>query len=224
MSFPTRWRRRTSGLSAYSEAQRRGRFFDDFFGAPLWTPPWPPSPAYSCRGAPCAWNLNEVAGAADGAAPRQGGHPQPTASAPGRRCGNSSAPLCMANPAQPGQPCTAQLLRARHGPNVGSHSHSGFIRGITNRFPTLSSPAGSGTAVGCLAVTDVTANRFGRSAASCSVVSAFLNLLPFLKLRESCSTGHLLHYHILGEYGEGVKGGGSEGGREGGGHRRWGEG
>lgn len=137
MSFPTRWRRRTSGLSAYSEAQRRGRFFDDFFGAPLWTPPWPPPPAYSCRGAPCAWNLNEVAGAADGAAPRWGGHPQPTASAPGQRCGNSSAPLCVANPAQPGQPCTAQPLRARHGTNAGSHSPSGLIRGTTNRFPTV---------------------------------------------------------------------------------------
>lgn len=200
MSFPTRWRRRTSGLSAYSEAQRRGRFFDDFFGAPLWTPPWPPPPAYSCRGAPCAWNLNEVAGAADGAAPRWGGHPQPMASAPGQRCGNSSAPLCMANPARlsPSVPATART-RAPTAP-VG-------LFGAPQIGSPLSSPAGNGTAVGCMAVTDVTANRFGRNAASPSVVSAFLNLLPFLKLRESCSTGHLLHYHLLGEYGEGVKGG-----------------
>lgn len=71
-----------------------------------------------------------------------------------------------------------------------------------------------------MAVTDVTANRLRSSAAaaasSSSSAPAFLNLLPFLTLTESCDAGHLLHYHILGESGEGE--------REEEGSWRWGEG
>lgn len=142
-------------MPVYSEAQRRGRFFDDFFWAPLWMPPRPPPPAYSCRGAPCAWNLNEVAGPAAGAAPRWEGHPQPTATVPGQRCRNSSAPLrgqhCTAwlfhllcawptlhsLATTPGQRCTARLLCAWHGPKVGSRSLNQLIQGTTNRFPAF---------------------------------------------------------------------------------------
>lgn len=142
-----------------------------FFGAPLRTPPRPPPPAYSCRGAPCAWNVNEAAGL------------HPPAGLLRVRGHRSPARLPWARPAPHG------LAR----PTL--HSSAPPKPGVPQMGSSLSSPAGSGMAVGCTAVTDVTANRFASSSA---VVSAFLNLLPFLKLRESCNIGHLLHYRILG--------------------------
>lgn len=68
MSFPTRWRREEDlWFVCLFRGAAKGPLLWWFFGAPLWMPPRPPPPAYSCRGAPCAWNLNEEPGAAGGA-------------------------------------------------------------------------------------------------------------------------------------------------------------
>lgn len=199
MSFPTRWRREEDlWFVCLFRGAAKGPLLWWFFGAPLWMPPRPPPPAYSCRGAPCAWNLNEEPGAAGGALP---GGEVTAALGP---CAAGTA-LCVAT--------TSQASPAQLSSSVPAMA---LMRGATVPVgwlgcdkSSLSSPAGSAMVVGCMAVTDVTANRF-RSAASSSLVSAFLNLLLLLKLRDSCSPGHLLHYHFLGR-GEVGTGGGAEG-------------
>lgn len=88
-----------------------------FFLAPLWTPPRPPPPAYSCGGAACALNLNEAAGT--GLLP--GGEVSP------RPCPRQANARRLA----------ARLLRTFHGPNTGSRGHDGLIRGAADPLPAL---------------------------------------------------------------------------------------
>lgn len=113
--------------------------------------------------------------------------------------------LCRAKAPQ----LPAQLLRACHGPNAGSPRSQQANSGHSKSAPCFILPWAAGRSCGVvaarMAVTDVTANRLRRNTASSSSSSApaFLNLLPFLTLTQSCNTGHLLHYHILGEFGEG---------------------
>lgn len=102
----------------------------------------------------------------------------------------------------------APLLRTRHGPNAGSPRSQRAKSGHGKSAPRFILAGAAGRARGApaarTAVTDMTANRLRRNASSSSSLApAFLNLLPFLTLTQSCNTGHLLHYHILGEFGEG---------------------
>lgn len=135
-----------------------------------------------------------------------------------RRPGPPSGPF----PGSPRQanaaPLAAPLPRTRHGPNARSPRSQRANSGHGRSAPRFILAGAAGRARGApatrTAVTDVTANRLRRNASSSSSLApAFLNLLPFLTLTQSCNTGHLLHYHILGEFGEGGEGQG-----------RWGEG
>lgn len=122
MPFPTRWRREEDLWFAClfrGAAKGAGSLMIFFSLAPLWMPPQPPPPAYSCGGTACARNLNEAAGPAAGSAPRRGGQPA-------ARLRQAAAPQLA-----------ARLLRALHGPNAGSHDRNGLIRGTANPLPTL---------------------------------------------------------------------------------------
>lgn len=156
-------------------------------------PPRPSPLAYSCGGAACALHPNacalhpnEAAGAATGDAPQRGG--QPAARRQPAPDQGSAAP-------SPAPPCLSRPQWANSG-----HSKSD---------PRFIVPRAAGRSCGApaarMALTDVTANRLRRNtaASSSSSAPAFLNLLSFLTLTQSCNTGHLLHYHILGEFGEG---------------------
>lgn len=111
MPFPTRWQREEDlWLVCLFRGAAKGPALWWFFGAPLWMAPRPPPPAYSCRGAPCAWNLNEAAGPADGAAPV------------GRSPAAHGPALCeQLGPSEHGHRHTRPTLLSPAGPNAGSH-------------------------------------------------------------------------------------------------------